>query len=219
MKARAVIFDVDGTLVDSVDLHAEAWCEAFAKFGHPVEFREMRQQIGKGADQLMPHFLSEAELKGFGEELEKCRKEIFKEKYLPKVRAFPKVRELFLKLLSGGKRVTLASSAAGEELITYKRLCGIEDLVKDEVSKEDVEKSKPHPDIFEAALESLGDIGRTEIVVIGDTPYDAKAGVKAGLTVFGLLCGGFPEEQLRSSGCAEIYRDPAHLLECYGEWV
>jgi HAD superfamily hydrolase (TIGR01549 family) len=219
MKARAAIFDVDGTLVDSVDLHAEAWCEAFAKFGHTIEYGEMRQQIGKGADQLMPVFLSEEELQRFGKKLEEDRKKIFKEKYLPKVRAFPRVRDLFVRLLSEGKRVTLASSAAGEELETYKKLCQIDDLIQQAVSKDDVKKSKPHPDIFEAALEDLGDIARPEIVVIGDTPYDAEAAVKAGLNVFGVLCGGFPEKQLRAAGCAAIYRDPDDLMKCYDEWA
>src|SRR5690349_17024328 len=113
---KAIIFDVDGTLVDSVDLHAHAWVDAFRHFGHEVDFKQVRRQIGKGGDELMPVFLSEAELKDHGEELEKHRRQILKEKYLPRVKGFPKVRELFERLLEDGKKMVLASSAKKDEL-------------------------------------------------------------------------------------------------------
>jgi beta-phosphoglucomutase-like phosphatase (HAD superfamily) len=90
---KAVIFDVDGTLVDSVDLHARAWEEAFREFGKEIPFPEIRMQIGKGADQLMPVFLSKEELEVHGEKISKRRGEIFKEKYLRGVKGFPRVRE------------------------------------------------------------------------------------------------------------------------------
>src|ERR1700742_2001669 len=92
---QAAIFDIDGTLVDSVDLHARAWQEAFAKFGQDVAYDEVRQQIGKGGDQLLPVFLTEEQQKRFGKELEEYRGRLFKEKYLSQVKAFPRVRELF----------------------------------------------------------------------------------------------------------------------------
>ena len=93
---KAVIFDIDGTLVDSVDLHARAWQEAFRRFGKEIPYERVRHQIGKGGDQLMPVFFSAEELDRFGEEMEKYRGELFKREYLPQVRAFPRVRELFL---------------------------------------------------------------------------------------------------------------------------
>ena len=170
-----VIFDVDGTLVDSVDLHARAWQEAFAHFGKDFPFEDVRYQIGKGGDQLMPVFLSERELEEFGEELEKYRGELFKREYLPRVKGFPRVRELFERVRADGKHVALASSAKGDELGAYKKLARIEDLVEEETSKDDAEKSKPHPDIFLASLEQLGDPPREQTIVIGDTPYDAEA--------------------------------------------
>ena len=212
---KAVIFDVDGTLVDSVDLHARAWQEAFAHFGKHFDFERVRSQIGKGGDQLMPVFLSEEELDELGEELEKYRGELFKREYLPRVKSFPAVRELFQRVKSEGLQPAWASSAKGDELQTYKKLARIEDLVEEETSADDAEKSKPHPDIFEAALERLGDISPSEAVVVGDTPYDAEAAGKAGLKTVGLLSGGFPEEDLRAAGCVRIYRDPADLLANY----
>lgn len=212
---EAVIFDVDGTLVDSVDLHARAWQEAFGHFGKEVAYERVRYQIGKGGDQLMPVFLSEEELKRFGKELEKYRGELFKRKYLSRVKAFPKVRELFERIRRDGKRIALASSAKGDELKTYKRIADIEGLVEEETSKDDVEKSKPHPDIFEAALSLLGDPAPERVIVVGDTPYDAEAAGKASLRTMGFLCGGFPEDDLRAAGCVRIYKDAADLLTRY----
>jgi len=209
---KAIIFDIDGTLVDSVDLHARAWQQTFRHFGREIEFEKVRHQIGKGSDQLMPVFFSEAELERFGEEMEKFRGELFKREYLSQVRAFPRVRELFERIKADGKRIALASSAKKDELKTYKELARITDLVEEETSADDVDKSKPHPDIFEAALAALGDVEADEAIVIGDTPYDAEAAGKIKLRAIGVLCGGFPEAELRAAGCTDIYRDPADLL-------
>jgi beta-phosphoglucomutase-like phosphatase (HAD superfamily) len=118
---KPVIFDVDGTLVDTVDMHAEAWQRALKEYGKEVEFSAVRAQIGKGGDQLMPVFLSREELDQFGEELEQRRGEIFKQDYLPKTKAFPRVRELVERIQRDGKRVVLASSAKREELEHFKR--------------------------------------------------------------------------------------------------
>lgn len=215
--SKAVIFDIDGTLVDSVDLHARAWAAAFSKFGRHVEFDRVRQQIGKGGDQLMPVFFSQEELEKFGEEMEKYRGELYKRAYLPHVRPFPRVRELFERIARDGRRIALASSAKEEELKVYKDLARVTDLVAEETSKDDVARSKPHPDIFAAALERLGDVAASDVVVVGDSPYDAEAAGKLNLKTVGVLCGGFPEAQLRAAGCVEIYRDPADILARYDE--
>ncbi|MDX6272129.1 MAG: hypothetical protein QOD28_3352 [Acidobacteriota bacterium] len=209
---KAIIFDIDGTLVDSVDLHARAWQEAFRHFGREVEFEQVRHQIGKGGDQLMPVFFSEEELERFGEEMEKFRGDLFKREYISRVRAFPQVRELFERIRRDGTRIALASSAKKDELKVYKELARITDLVEEETSADDAEKSKPHPDIFEAALDALGDVEASEAVVVGDTPYDAEAAGKIKLRTVGVLCGGFPEAELRAANCIAIYQDPADLL-------
>jgi HAD superfamily hydrolase (TIGR01509 family) len=216
---KAVIFDIDGTLVDSVDLHAQAWQETFRHFGKEIPFEQVRHQIGKGGDQLMPVFFSKEELEEFGSEMEKYRGRLYKRDYLPRVRAFPRVRDLFQKIKDDGKRLALASSAKQDELGTYKRIANIEDLVEEETSADDADKSKPHPDIFEAALERLGDIKPSEAIVVGDTPYDAEAAGKIDLRTIGVLCGGFPEAELKAAGCVQIFKDPADLLARYDDCV
>jgi len=214
---KAVIFDIDGTLVDSVDLHARAWAAAFEHFGKKIPFEEVRHQIGKGGDQLMPVFFSKEELDEFGEEMEEYRSRLYKREYLPRVRPFPKVRDLFLRIREDGKRIALASSAKEEELKTYKKIADIEDLVEEETSADDADKSKPHPDIFEAALGQLGDVKANEAIVVGDSPYDAEAAGKLDLRTIGVLCGGFPEKELRAAGCIAIFGGPADLLARYNE--
>ena len=212
---RAVIFDIDGTLLDSVDLHAAAWQEALRHFGHEVPYDKVRAQIGKGGDLLMPALLPEDEVRRRGEEIEAYRKELFKSAYLPRVEAFPAVRALFERIEADGLRIALASSAKKEELGRYKRIAGIEDLLEAETSSDDAERSKPHPDIFEAALDRLGDVAAADAIAIGDTPYDAQSAGAAGLRAIGMLCGGWPEAALREAGCVAIYDDPADLLRQY----
>ncbi|XXF77413.1 HAD family hydrolase [Myxococcaceae bacterium GXIMD 01537] len=210
-----VIFDVDGTLVDSVDEHAEAWRRAFLEFGRDAPFAHVRSQIGKGADQLLPVFFSDEELRSFGPELEAYRSRLFLEQFLPKVRPFPKVRELFERLQRDGVRTALASSAQGEELEHYVRICKLEGLVDTKTTRDDVERSKPQPDIFEVALARLGRPKARTVAVVGDSPYDALAAGKRSLATVGLLCGGFPAEDLRTAGCRALAKDPADLLARY----
>ena len=211
----AVIFDVDGTLVDSVDLHAEAWHRAFLHFGFDIPVERIRTQIGKGGDKLMPVFLPRQVLQEKGEEIEKFRGDLFKNDYLPRVRSFPRVRELFEKIRSEGLKIALASSAKKDELKSLKQIARIEDLVDCETSADDIESSKPDPDVFHAALQCLRSIRPEQAIAVGDTPYDASASRKAGVACIGLLCGGFPEDDLRNAGCIAIYADPADLLAKY----
>ena len=214
---NVVIFDIDGTLVDTVDMHAKAWQQAFKEFGKDLEFQKVREQIGKGGDQLMPEFLSEKEIKELGEKIEKHRAEIFDRDYMSKVKAFPQVRELAERIRRDGKRIVLASSATEEDVESFKKIINITDLLEADTNSDDAEKSKPEPDIFVAALKKIGSPDVAECVVVGDTPYDAIAAGKINLQTIGVLCGGFPEQGLREAGCAEIYRDPADLLAHYGE--
>ena len=214
---EAVIFDIDGTIVDSVDLHAKAWQRTFAKFGKNILLEAIRSQIGKGADQLLPVYFSKQELDEFGEAMEIYRGELFKKEYLPKVKGFPKVRELFERIKQDKKQIALASSAKEDELKRYKEIAQIDDLIEGETSSDDVERSKPHPDIFAAALKQLGNIAAENVVAVGDTPYDAEAAAKANVKSIGLLCGGWTQPQLRRAGCVAVYRDPADLLARYDE--
>lgn len=211
----AVIFDIDGTLLDSVDFHAKAWHEAFAAFGYETDFQTLRREVGKGGDTLLPVFLSKEDIEKYGEKIEEKRGEIFKGKYLRKIKPFPMVRELFQKILSGGGKIALASSAKKDEVEEYKKIAGIADLIEAETSADDAEQSKPHPDIFAAALKKLGDIPAETVVVVGDTIWDAKAAGKLKIRPVGVSCGGFPAEELIGAGCIAVYQNPADLLANY----
>ena len=214
---EGVIFDVDGTLIDSNDLHIAAWREAFARYGKTVGYDEMHAQIGKGGDQLMPVFLSCAELKEFGEELERVRGELFIADYLPRAVPFPKVRELLERLKGDGRRIALASSAKEPELKAHKKNLKVDDLLEAVTSADDAEHSKPCPDIFMAALEQLGALAPANVVVVGDSPYDAQAAARAGMRTIGLLSGGFAAERLKKEGVIAVYSDIADLLQRYDE--
>ena len=212
---QAAIFDIDGTLVNSVDLHASAWQEALVKFGHHVTFEQARSQIGKGGDQLIPVFLSEAEQRDHGEDMEEWRGALFKSKYLPLVRPFSAVPELLRCVRGAGLKVAVASSAKKSELEVYLDIACIKNLVDVATSSEDAEQSKPAPDVFHVALQKLGFEG-PEAVAIGNSPYDAEAAGKAGISTIGMLCGGFTEAELRKGGCVAVYPGPAALLACFG---
>jgi HAD superfamily hydrolase (TIGR01509 family) len=214
---EAVIFDVDGTLIDSVDYHARAWLWAFARHGHDIPLDEIRTQIGKGGDQLMPVFLSEEEIAHFGEQLSDERDTFFKNEYLSHLHAFPMVRELFERIKADGKRIVLASSAKADELERYEQIAGISDLIEPSTSSHDAEQSKPQPDIFEAALGKLGHLDPSRAIVVGDSPWDALAASRAGLKTLGVLCGGFAEDDLKAAGCLAIYSSPTDLLTRYDE--
>ena len=214
---EAVIFDIDGTIVDSVDLHMKAWKAALEKFGKNISFDEIRPQIGKGEDQIISVFFSKEEAEDVAEEIEKYRSNLFRNEYLPIVKAFPRVRQLFERIKQDHKVIELASSAKKDELEIYKRIAAIGDLVDFETASNEAKRSKPFPDIFQAALKKLDHIQPERVIAIGDTRYDAEAAAKANLRTVGFLSGGSTEEELRQAGCVALYRNPADLLERYEE--
>jgi HAD superfamily hydrolase (TIGR01549 family) len=212
---RAAIFDLDGTIVDSNELHVRAWQETFRHFGKEIPLERLREQIGKGGDQYLPVFLTEIELRQFGKEADELRGEIFKKKYLPQVRPFPKVRELFERVRNDRKKIALASSGKDDEVLHYRKLAGIEGLSDSTTTADQVAHSKPKSDVFIAALRTLDSLPPGEAIAIGDTPYDIEAAKKIDLPIIGLLCGGFSETVLRDEGAIAVFRDPADLLERY----
>jgi HAD superfamily hydrolase (TIGR01509 family) len=216
---KAVIFDVDGTLVDSNDLHIEAWREAFAHYGIGLTYEQVHAQMGKGGDQLIPVFCSKEQVEKFGDQLEKLRVEIFTRDYLPQVRPFPKVRELFERLRADGLQIALATSAREIELETHLRKLDVGDLVDYATSADDAEHSKPCPDIFEAALAGLDDVLPSQAIVVGDTPYDVTAAARAGMKTVAVLSGGFTEETLLQAGAVAVFLDVTDLLERCDEWM
>jgi phosphoglycolate phosphatase-like HAD superfamily hydrolase len=208
----AILFDVDGTLLDSVDLHARAWQEAFRAFGKEIPFETIRSQIGKGGDQLLPVFFTPAELAARGKEIERWRSDWWKLRYMPEVKPFPGVRPLFLALRERGWTPVVASSSKEDELAFYLRVLDVADLIESSTSKDDVARSKPHPDIFAAALDRVSRRDRPGSWVVGDSPWDAIAASRLQLPTVGFRSGGFAEDDLRAAGVRMLFGGPADLL-------
>jgi HAD superfamily hydrolase (TIGR01509 family) len=213
----AILFDVDGTLIDSNDLHAVAWEETFRHFGVDVPLDSIRGQIGKGGDNLIPALLPPELVEEKQQEIEDFRSELFKTCYLPRVTPFPGVRELFERLYSDNIRIVLASSAKAEEVAYHLNVIGAADLVFATTSADEVEHSKPCPDIFAAALAKVAPLTAAQVLVVGDTPYDIAAANKIGIRAIAVRSGDFPEEELKDA--AAIYQGPADLLGRYPEWL
>ncbi|HEU0273558.1 MAG TPA: HAD family hydrolase [Candidatus Udaeobacter sp.] len=219
LSVLAFIFDIDGTLVDSNDLHVDSWDRAFRRFGKQFPREKLRAQIGKGSDQYLPEFLTPSEIKRFGKKLEDYKSDLFRKEYLPKVRPFPKVRELFQRIRDGSKHIVLASSGKKADTKYYVDLLKIDDLIDGYVSGDDADSSKPAPDIFAASLKKLGDISPADAVTVGDTRFDIDAARKAGLTTIAFLCGGTSGAVLREAGAIAIFSDPADFLAHYDELI
>ncbi|MDB5543114.1 MAG: phosphorylated carbohydrates phosphatase [Hyphomicrobiales bacterium] len=209
---KAVIFDVDGTLIDSNELNTAAWVAAFRHFRLDVRPEDIRKRMGMGSDQLLKALFSSDQLGDRQDELRHYRAKIFARDYQPRCCAFPEVRALFKRIKENGQSIVLGSSASRDDLDKNMQIAKIADLVDFTVSADDAEHSKPCPDIFMAALKKVEPLTPADAIVVGDTPYDAQAAQKIGLATIGLLCGGFPESELRAAGCCAIYRDPEHLL-------
>jgi len=215
-KPHAFIFDIDGTLVDSNEFHVDAWDRTFRHFGKQFPHEALRAQIGKGSDQYLPEFLTPEEINRFGKELDQHRSQLFRKEYLPRVRPFPKVRELFQRICDDDKRIVLASSGKEEDTKYYiEDLLKIDDLIEGYTCADDADRSKPAPDIFTAALDKLGEMSPGDAITVGDTRFDIEAADKAGIATIGLLCGGTAEDVLRQTGAIAIYRDPADMLANY----
>jgi HAD superfamily hydrolase (TIGR01549 family) len=215
---NALIFDIDGTLIDSVDLHARAWQESLRHFGFTVSFQVVRDQIGKGGDELLPTFLTEEEITKLGDELKNWRGEHFKKNYLHEVVPFKGAHELLVRVKDSGRKLAAGSSAHKDELDVYIGLLKAKELFDVVTSSDDADRAKPHPDIFEAALKKLGELPQN-VMVVGDSPYDSEAASKAKIAAIGFLCGGFPRDWLLQSGVTEIYEGPEDLLQRFDDSV
>ena len=216
MANGAVILDVDGTLVDSNAAHARAWVDAFARHGIAVPFEKVRRAIGMGGDKLMPAVSGIPEDSDRGQAISAERSELFKSTCLSQVRAFPRVRELLERFVADGLTLAVASSAQEDELGTLLEIANVSDLIPARASSDDAERSKPDPDIVEAALrEARADRART--IMLGDTPYDVEAASRARIEIVGVECGGWSRANLR--GAVQVFASPAELLERYAQTV
>lgn len=210
------ILDVDGTLIDSNDAHARAWIEAFAEYGFRVEFDKVRPLIGMGGDNLMPLAIGMQSSSDLGEKIEERRGEIFKQKYLPALKPFPKARELLVLMRDEGLELVVASSSSKEGLKDLLLKSDISDLIKEKTSADDAVNSKPDPDIVKAVLQKSGYTAE-QAVMLGDTPYDIAAAAQSKVPCVALRCGGWQDQDL--SGATEIYDDPQDLLHKYHQSV
>jgi len=209
---KAVILDVDGTLVDSNDAHAHAWVDAFTDAGITVDYDAVRRSIGMGGDKLMPAVAGIDESTPLGARIAKRRGEIFTTTYLPAVRAMPGARELLERFIADDFVLSVASSAAEDELQPLLERAGVADLIPHRTSSDDAEHSKPDPDIVQAAVREAG-VDKSDAIMLGDTPYDVEAALRAGIAIVGLECGGWPRGKL--AGAAAVFRDPVDLLVRY----
>ena len=208
---RAVIFDTDGTLVASNDYHAAAWTDVLHAGGHgDIPFERVRALIGMGGDKVLPELLGVEKESPEGEELSEKRSARFKGTYLPRLRPYPRTRELLGAIRDRGLEVAIASSAQTDELEPMLALAGAADLLEARTSSSDAERSKPDPDVIHATLEQLGEPPEA-VVMVGDTPYDIESARRAGVATIALRCGGWwSDEEL--GGAVAIYDDPADLL-------
>jgi HAD superfamily hydrolase (TIGR01509 family) len=213
MHKRAILFDIDGTLVDSNDAHVDAWQQAFASEGHAFSRKEIHAQVGKGGDNLVPSLLPDVPQE-IQERIAHREGDIYMRDYLPRVEPFPGAKEVLKSLVQRGHTIVLASSASRTELDHYVGLLDAEGLLSGTTSKDDVERSKPCPDIFTAAVAQTGG-PRESAIVIGDTPYDILAARKAGIDAIAVLSGGFDEQELLSCKPLAIYSDVTELITNY----
>jgi HAD superfamily hydrolase (TIGR01509 family) len=209
---KGVIFDIDGTLVDSNDAHARSWVDTFAEAGYEVPFDAVRPLIGMGADKLLPKTIGVAHDSEEGKRLIKRRSEIFRERYLPRLKPLKGSRELVLRVRADGLKPIVATSAKDEELKGLLTAARVDDLMEERATASDAKRSKPDPDIVHAAIEESG-VPAGQLVMIGDTPYDIEAAAGADVRTIAFRSGGWTDEAL--SGAVEIYDGPADLLAHY----
>ena len=209
---QGVIFDVDGTLVDSNDAHAQSWVDTFAEAGYSVPFDVVRPLIGMGGDKLLPKAAGITHDSDEGKKLTKRRSEIFREKYLPKLEPLKGSRALVERVRKAGLKPLVATSAKEEELKGLLKAAQVADTMEERATASDAKKSKPDPDIVQAAIEESG-LTADELIMIGDTPYDVEAASRAGVRTIAFRSGGWGDADL--SGASAIYDGPADLLAQY----
>lgn len=209
---KAVLLDIDGTLIDSNDAHAEAWVDVLSNFGYAPRFSEIRRLIGKGGDKLLPEVTQIESTTTLGKLISEQRTERFLKRYAPRLKPFPQARELLTRLRNDGYRLVTATSANSDELAALLRVAGIEDLIFQRTSSSDAKDSKPDPDIVKAALDR-GECSVGRAIFLGDTPYDVEAALNANVRVVAVRSGGWTDADLK--GAVAVYDDVADLLQRY----
>ncbi len=204
------LLDVDGTLVDSVYVHALTWQRAFADHGIEVPAWLCHRRIGMGGDQIVTALTDEEVERRYGDGLRALESELFAER-LDEVRTLPGAAELVGELAERGHEIVLASSAGADEAEHHIEALGIGDVISAYTTSADVEATKPEPDLVKAALAKAE--GSGDAVLVGDSTWDVEAAARAGIETVGLLCGGFSESELREAGASAVFPTPVELRE------
>jgi HAD superfamily hydrolase (TIGR01549 family) len=207
---EAVLFDVDGTLVDTNYLHAETWWEAFRQHGHAVDMAAVHRAIGMGSDKLLDHLLPEDRDRDADDDIRAAHKTLYRV-FWTRLRAFDGAADLLRACAGRGLKVVLASSADGDEMQALLAALDADDVITAVTSSADAEQSKPAPDIVEVALER-GGVRADQAIFVGDTVWDVQACRHAGLPCVAVLSGGIGADELRDAGAVAVYDGTAHLL-------
>lgn len=207
---RGVLFDVDGTLVDTTFLHAVHWAEALRQHGHDVSCADVHHAIGMSGEQLLERLLGADRDTDQDDAIEDAHDTLYKQEW-GRLRLLPGAAEVLRACAHRGLDVVLASSAAEDELAELRREIGADDAVTQATSSSDASSGKPAPDIVQVALERTG-LPAERSVFVGDAVWDGVACKGAGVQFVALTCGGTPESELRDAGAVEVWRDPAQLL-------
>lgn len=209
IRFRTLLFDVDGTLIDSNGAHAEAWTTALQEHGVDVQIDQIRPLIGMGGDKILPAIAHVSEDSERGRSMTRRKKDIFNS-FLPSLQPTPGTRSLVEYLRGRGVDLVIATSADDREMTALLRRAGVADLIPARASKDNAPASKPDPDIVQAAL-ARSWAHPKYTALIGDTPYDIEAADRAGIQAIALRCGGYwTDSSLR--GAAKIFDDPEALL-------
>ena len=210
---KAVLFDVDGTLVDTSYLHAVTWWEAFAQAGHEVPMARVHRAIGMGSDQILDALLPGGRDKDADAGISAAHSALYSV-YWSRLRPLPGAAGLLRACHEHGLRVVLASSAGPDELDVLREAIGADDVIDAATSSGDADRSKPAPDLVQVALEKAG-LGPAEAVFVGDAVWDAEACQRAGVTCIGVLSGGVSAAELLGAGAVRVYQDPAEILSAF----
>ena len=207
---RTVLLDVDGTLIDSNDGHARAWVGALRAHGYVVPFEQVRPLIGMGGDKLLPALTGLDPKSAEAERIGETRSELFLDEELRSLQPTRGARSLLEHLLGVGFELVVATSAKDDEVRALLEQAGVSDLIQLASSADDAERSKPDPDIVQAALRLSGSQA-AHSAMLGDTPYDVEAAARARVPAIALRCGGWWDDAALARAMA-LYDDPADLL-------
>ncbi|WP_328460252.1 HAD family hydrolase [Actinoplanes sp. NBC_00393] len=206
-----VLFDVDGTLIDTTYLHAVSWWESLRQHDHDVPMAEIHRGIGMGSDKLLDHLLGADRDHDADEEMTTAH-DVLYGAWWERLRPLPGAADLVRAVAARDLAVVLASSAREPELNQLRRVLGADDVITAATSSADAEESKPAPDILQAALDQ-SDVDPEHAVYVGDAVWDVQAAGKLGIPCIGLTCGGTSAAELREAGAIATYANPAALLE------